>query len=1264
MPDEVAVEDPKPWDIKWGNDTSPWEMDWGKQQSGPPAFQGSTPPEVSPEDKAIAFSNWYEPPPEFTKSVLGEDQAMPPDLSPTSADVPSLAPVPADDSKPSKAMVPIESAGKLAGGVIDWATSPKGMIEQALALTPAAPAVLLKWGTDMIKSGKESIDSIGDRITELLRSAISDKYITANKIGAPPELTPEKQDEYIQGFSDDIVNLLGAGAGAYGALHGAVKSGAALLPKSSQSAALSAMGDLQRIADQIPKEPNALDTEAAQPVRALRDESIQSQQQVPPEGAGPKDDGRGNQGEPTPGAGIVPPEAEQARVPLEKPSAEMSPAEVLAKATAEQDPMSVVKQHYADIMQAYRERKPINMEAARKYEPDVEGVKDLGEWLYQRGYRANQSTGNWIYFGKEAMTKAAKDFPLESQTAPPPEGARSEVQQTAPTPGESPKGIAASVRNKWTSATESPLGSEAGFINLAPLQELWDKYSPSVKAAINHVKETAAEQMNLPKTSDYRRSVLNWSGKMQRSWGEAAAAQKEIESVVKDPAKRDGITNWMQAGGDPSVLQDRLNKTIAWRDPVTGKPHPQAKKLIAGYEAALKLTPAEVRVAMDARNAYDTLGRRGQAHDVLKSFKDNYVTQIWDLNKGPTGGGGGRTLKDRFRFSKASTFPTFFDGEQAGFVPKTKDISKILPVYLHEMNSVIASRQLVEQMSKGKASDGRPLLAAKGTGIAVDSPKGKATLVLPDAMKEDFSDYKTIANQPALHDWRWQTKDAAGNPVFMKADLALHPEAYDKLKNVLGKSAIKEWYQSKGSMAASIPKALVKGLDLFQSETKKTMLGVLTPFHQVQEGTHAVGHRVNPFFNNPKIDLVNNRAQMDAANHGLMLLPDRASADQFMEGFKQSKLVSAIPGIGPLADHYSNYLFHEYIPGIKFKTYEAILDRNSKVYAKDITAGKATIEDVKALSASQTNAAYGHLNYADLARNPTVQHFIQLVALAPDFLEARGRFAVQALKGVGGAKVGREQVIALATLAVAQAAGSYIASKLTGGQWDYKDPFSFHVGNRKYTMRSVPEDMVRFMADTRAFTYARLNPITGVGPLQLATGTDWRGNKVTAGQTLKQLAQQPIPLIARPLAGTANTPLTGLEQLAGDIGLKISRYSAQSEVRKLAHQWMANSTNPKLRAEEERFQKESFGDSDYKPLREALINNDTKAFKEAYQKLLETKDASLIARTMNNPKPLSGAAARETAFRNSLTPDQKILYEQAKKEQAELRLKFNLYPKK
>ncbi len=825
-------------------------------------------------------------------------------------------------------------------------------------------------------------------------------------------------------------------------------------------------------------------------------------------------------------------------------------------------------------------------------------------------------------------------------------------------PGATPaKGIAASVRNKWTSATESPFGSEAGFINLDPIKELWDKYSPSLKAAIEHVKGIAKEQMTLPPTSDYRRSVLNWSAKLQRSFGEAASAQKEIQDVVKDPVKRDGITNWMQAGGDPTVLQDRLAKTIAWRDPVTGKPHPQAKRLIAGYEAALKLTPEEVKIATDARNAYDTLGTRGQAHDVLNSFKDNYVTQIWDLKKGPTGGGGSRTLKDKFRFSKASTFPTYFDGEQAGFVPKTKDISKVLPVYLHEMNSVIAARQLVEQMSKGTASDGRPLLAAKGRGFAIDDPKGKTTLVVPDALHSDFSDYKTLENQPALHDWRWQTKDSAGNPVFMKADLAVHPEAYGKLKNVLGRSAIKEWYDSKGSLASSIPKGIAKGLDRGQSETKRMMLGVLTPFHQVQEVWHGVAHRVAAV-KIPKIDLVNNREQMDAANHGLMMFPDRTSAEQFMEGFKQSKIVSKIPALGPLADQYSNYLFHVLIPGLKFKTYREILNRNLSVFKKDLASGKSKPEDVKILSAEQANAAYGHLNYADLGRNPTIQHIMQLGLLAPDFLEARMRFSGQALKGATGAKVGREQLVALATLGVAQATLAYIAAKSTGGVWDKKDPFAFHIGNRKFTLRSVPEDALRLATEARAFIYARLNPLLGKTAVQLISGTDWRGNKVTAGQTLKEAVQQPIPLGLRPLFGTANSPLSGWEQLAGAAGLKISRYSAQSEVRKLAHKWMADSKDPKILAAEKAYQKSTFPDSDYKPLREALINNDLKTAQQEYQKLLETKKPDLVQRTFNHPRAFSGSAARERAFKQSLSPENQKLYDQALKEQSELKAKF------
>lgn len=709
------------------------------------------------------------------------------------------------------------------------------------------------------------------------------------------------------------------------------------------------------------------------------------------------------------------------------------------------------------------------------------------------------------------------------------------------------KGIAASVRNKWTSATDdaAPLGSEAGFINLDIIRDFVDSITPHVRGAFNAVRDIARETQNLSRMTDYRRAVLAWSAKLQRSFGEAAAAQKEIQQKVKDPIRRDGITNWIQADGDYTLLAQRRKATEAWRDPQNGQPHPNQKQLLAGYDAAISLTPEEIAIANDAKAAYAALGKRGQHYGILNTFKDNYVTQVWDLGRSPQGAGASRTLRDRFRFSKASTFPTFFDGEQAGYVPKTKDISKLLPVYIHEMNSVIAARQLVEQLSKGVASDGRPLVVPRGIGVAIapGEDTGGATLVMPKAVKGNTSDYRTLPNQPALNDWRWAANDTQGNPVFLKADLALHPEAYDRIKAVLGRSAIREWYSTRTSAIAQIPKVLVKGLDEANSATKRTMLGLLAPFHQVQEATHAVGHRVNPVFNIPKIDLVNDAGQMDAARHGLMLLPDKASENQFMEGFRTSGIVSRIPGIGPMADWYSNYLFKDYIPGLKYKTYDAILKRNQSVYEKELASGKIGLEDVKTLSAEQANAAYGHLNYADLGRNPTIQHLAQIGLLAPDFLESRARFAGQAARGATGAKVGREQLIALAALAIAQAAAAYIAAKLTDGKWDASRPFEFVQGTRRYTMRSVPEDISSLIHNTRLYVHSRLSPILGKGTLQYLSGVDWRGKKVSAAETTKELIEQPIPISIRGFTGIGNSTLTGMEQLAGSVGLKISRYN-------------------------------------------------------------------------------------------------------------------------
>lgn len=1227
--------------------------------------------------------------------------------------------------------IPISSAAKATLGAAQYLSSPQGLAEAAISTSAAGPLVYGKWAFDMLKGGIQSVKEVKDSLAQLIRESINRGMTSSNDLGISPKATDAEINQHLQELSDGIVNGVVMTAGGLGAAGHAISGAAKFVPKGKAAEvpttnAPNIIGDIP-----IPDRINAIDQQLAQYEQKL----------------GPRDSFDSEKGKAIPARILDHNESDLLKLRDELSAKLPPPASVEAVAPTQTDPatdsvpLTGAPQSAAEIVKSLMPiRNHLFLEELPKHTQGTAGRARVQSRIDEIDKLVKQAMENQVIPINSDATQTPQVPPVETPAVAPeaptetplrgenpvPSVEATGVQQTGGEPGSSASpaagevtvkseapgappeaavpapapdtGIAASARRKWATATDEGVGnqgvgSESAFFTLQPLKDLWDKYTPNVKAAAEAARSIYKEQSKLGKTSDYRRSILNWSAKLQRSFGEAADAQKEIRSVIKDPVRLDAATNWLEAGGDPAILRDRLAKTLAWRDPTTGKPHPQQKELAAGYEAALHLTPEELKAVGDARGAYDALGTRGQTWDVLNSFKKNYVTHIWDLNKGPTGGGSARTLKDRFRFSKASTFPTFFDGEQAGFIPKTKDLSKLLPVYLHEMNSVIAARQLVAEMSKGKASDGRPLLAPRGAGTpiettkfaVVNSPGGKAVkiyktrveaqaalrpgqsidprvenvaLVMPDAIKGDSKDYKAMEGQPALHDWAYASKDSAGNPVLVKSDLVVHPEAAAKFKNVLGRSAISEWYDSKTSASAAIPKGIVKGLDWFQSQTKRTMLGLLTPFHQVQEGTHAVGHRVNPFFNNPTIDLVNNPAQMDAAKHGLMLLPDRASESMFMDGFKQSGIVSHIPALGPLADHYSNYLFHQYIPGIKFKTYEAILKRNQGVYAKDLAAGKVSLEDVKILSAEQANAAYGHLNYADLARNPTILHIMRLGLLAPDFLEARFRFAGQAIKGATGAKVGREQIIALASLALAQATLAWTSAKLTGGQWDAKDPFTFHIGNRKFTMRSVPEDAVRAATDTRAFGYARINPVIGKAALEYSTGTDWRGQKIKAGQVTKQILQQPIPLALRPLFGTDNSPMTGWEQLASAAGLKITRYSAQTEVRKLAHAWMDASPDTSIKAAEDRYQKENPPDSDYKPLREALINNDFKTARKEYDKLLETRKPDLISKTFASPHPFSGSSARETKFKASLSDDQKALYAQAKKEQKDLLQKF------
>lgn len=808
--------------------------------------------------------------------------------------------------------------------------------------------------------------------------------------------------------------------------------------------------------------------------------------------------------------------------------------------------------------------------------------------------------------------------------------------------------------NDWTQATipelkaaatapEPPAPPPLGIVppGVAKLASAQSALAGAIKGVVGAVR-------NIPKFGDFRKAVLRWSATNQKASGELFKVSKDLLKSVPDAKRREGITNWIQAGGDLGELQQRA---LATTD----------AKLKRGYEAAMKLTPEEVALAGKIRQTYDILLKRAKAHGIEINEIPDYVNQVWRTQPlREFMASNNRRLSTSIRFAKERYHDSFFHGEQAGLKPQTKDIAKLLPMYMNEVNNAIAAKQFVAEMAAGVASDGRPLLASTGMVKTLDGDAGKTYLVLPEMRTAETLDFRSLDGHPALRDWRWQAADESGNPILVQGDLRIHPEIYDHLKNVLGQSALREWFHSANeSPLGAIPKKVAQFLiDDVQQVGKATMLGFLSPFHQVQEGTHAIGHRVNPFSNIPKIDL-SKADQLDATQHGLMLLPDRVSAQQFREGLDGSKRNLAANVIGKFgkpgqiikawADGYQDYLFHQYIPGLKLKTYEHILPRNMERYADELASGEVTPSQVKYLSAQQSNAAYGHLNYSDIGRNPTMQHIMQMFLLAPDFLEARGRFAAQAMRP---SKAGIEQFAALATLAATQFVVSRILNKTLDDDYHWDHPFDVIVGARRYAMRSVPADIAHAFSNTRQFISGRLSPLVGRGLLEGLSGVNYRREPTDAMEALSNIITGMIPLTIQPATrGLSETgrdnPVSPMEQLLGSMGLHVSRFSPVSKIYSLSREWLDE--NGKNYGIDKR--QAVFPISKFQQLRYALEDNNTNAARKEFQRLLRDQkvDAEELSKRfkMSLHHPFTGSKRTDAIFRDSLSPADRQIYSAA-----------------
>jgi hypothetical protein len=547
--------------------------------------------------------------------------------------------------------------------------------------------------------------------------------------------------------------------------------------------------------------------------------------------------------------------------------------------------------------------------------------------------------------------------------------------------------------------------------------------------------------------------------------------------------ERIGITNFVQAGGDTEVL-------TRWRDGSQGA-------LRKGYDAALNLSDESKLTAYHIKATQDSLWDELHTHGVLDSFFENYMKGAWkqdDMASAVRNSYRVDTIRPNPGLARQKFYQNYFEGEQAGKTPLNKDAAFLTDLYYREAQQTLASRAYVRGLHDGLAADGEPIVTyAQGTGRLMPAQEGRdaAYIIQPrgSAVAGDGRPYRYL-DHPALRKYTYATQDELGQNIFVKGDALVHPDHFDALKNQLDKSS---WLRSNA----------VGRLALKTSGGLKNLMLAFSAFHEGQLELHAMFHGINPLGVKP-VDV--SSGPLNELMDGGLTLRDPNGQMQFSEGMTGGGLPGKIPGAGPLYMKYNDWLWNDRIPALKQAMAEKAYAHNLQRYSASMSR-----EQVAELTAKQANAAFGGQNYIMLARSQGVQDVMRLMALAPDFLESRFKFAGQALKPGG-----REQATALVRGTLGLYATARVANMAANNgdpHWD--TPFGMVLGGRVYQMRSIPSDIFRLVSDPRSFAYDRLNPYTTRSGIEALTGRDELGRRVGLGDQAVDLAKQVLPIPAQ-----------------------------------------------------------------------------------------------------------------------------------------------------
>lgn len=604
------------------------------------------------------------------------------------------------------------------------------------------------------------------------------------------------------------------------------------------------------------------------------------------------------------------------------------------------------------------------------------------------------------------------------------------------------------------------------------VQKAWGR----VIAAKESIRSSLLEQ---DEVTPLKRLVSALDFQIQKSSAMSRELGKSFDNS-HSKTRRNGIAVFVDSGMDAAKVKAAIAQL----------PANTPRRIRKAFEAAENLTPEEIDTAERIKHYFDQRLQDAQQAGVLREFLEDYYTHVWkrpermpdELKNAMSNG----RVVSYFENARERKLDDFITGVKLGLEP-VLDPALVLPRYNFNLDRAIASRAFVKKLSETTEADGRPSVAPTGIGKQVVSGGNPATIIKPNVKSGEAADYKPVDN-PALRKWKWAANAPDGTPIMIEGDLVVHPDAAQRIKNIMERERL---------TAGKTMRVLIRA----GAEVKGAKLGILSPFHQIHVGSHAIWHLVNPFNLKTEIDWTHPATQFAVEKGGLKLAADFHDKMAFSEGVGPGLIAQKLV---PYSRAYSEYLFESFIPRLKLKTFEAVYQRNLKRYQ-----GKLTPEQIAARAGDAVNNAYGELNRLWLGkdgRDPRIQRAAQVLLLAPDFLEARVRFVAKALTKHGG-----EERMALFVMGASMYVTARVLNQLLDGD-PHTEPgmmFSVRHNGVNYSIRSVIGDTEHLFTDWRSFVSHRINPLTTRTGVEIISGRDLRTgeSRTTLEQAQDALAQ-------------------------------------------------------------------------------------------------------------------------------------------------------------